>query len=148
MKTITTFLFLCFASLFVHGQTQLELSIKKASDAISSVSEHLHLMEIKNLGRSTSDFNVAMVNKECQYIETTQQSILKNQLLDVNKNPIDHISVTPGESVVFYIKLTRPFNTRLNTWNCTEIYAIDQNEKPISNSVTIETLIPDPRNNN
>jgi hypothetical protein len=46
------------------------------------------------------------------------------------------------------VKLSRPNGARLNTWNCTEIVAVSSDGKALSNPIFIETLIPNPNNNN
>lgn len=148
MKTITTFLFLCFTFLAVNGQSQLGLSIKSGSDAPNYEKEHLYLMEATNASGKAMSFSISIENKECQSLKKSELTELDHQLLDANKNGIEQMTVQSGRSIEFYVKLSRPLNARLNTWNCTEIVAVDQNGKPLSNAITIESLIPNPSNNN
>lgn len=149
MKTIATILLMCFGVLMCQGQNKLKLSIKQGSDAPNSETEHMYLLELSNTSSVASSVNISTLNKECANIKKTDQTDFEQVLLDKNKQSrIQQIVVQPGKTVEFYVKLSRPRGARLNTWNCTEILAVANDGKALSNSVSIESLIPNPNNNN
>jgi uncharacterized membrane protein len=149
MKTIATIILVCFGVLLCQGQGQLKLSIKKGSDAPNFETEHLYLLELSNTGSSATNVNVSITNKECSNIKKVEQTELNQEILDRSKlNRLKNIVVQPGKTAEFYVKLSRPNNARLDTWNCTEIIAMSTEGRAMSNSVTIESLIPNPNNNN
>lgn len=149
MKTFTTILLVGFGILFCQGQEQLKLSIKKGSDAPNFKTEHMYLLELSNLGSIASNVSISIENKECANIKKSDQTKLIQELFDNKKqSQRQQIVVPSGKSVEFYIKLSRPNGARLNTWNCSEIVAMSKEGKIMSNSITIETLIPNSNNNN
>ncbi len=149
MKTFTTILLVGFGILYCQGQEQLKLSIKKGSDAPNFKTEHMYLLELSNLGSIASNVSISIENKECANIKKSDQTKFIQELFDNKKqSQRQQIVVPSGKSVEFYIKLSRPNGSRLNTWNCSEIVAMSKEGKIMSNSITIETLIPNSNNNN
>lgn len=149
MKTITTILLMCFGVLFCQGQDQLKLSIKKGSDTPNYEKEHSYLLELSNMGNKPTPVTISTQNKPCSNIKKAEQIEFEQVLLDNNRQSRNQqMIVQPGKSVEFYIKLSRPNNAKLNTWNCTEVVATSNEGKPLSNAIVIESLIPNPNNNN
>ena len=56
--------------------------------------------------------------------------------------------ISPGKTVEFYLKLTREQSAQLNTWNCSKIVALSNDSKTLSNELTIESYIPNPKDFN
>ncbi|MEZ4802714.1 MAG: hypothetical protein R2797_08060 [Gelidibacter sp.] len=149
MKTISTLILMCFGILICHGQNQLKLSIKKGSDTPNYETEHLYLLELSNPTSVASSVNISLKNVECSNVKKADQVEFNQTLLDKNKQSrVQQIVVQPGKTVEFYVQLTRPNGARLNTWNCTEIIATSNDGRSLSNAVAIESLIPNPNNNN
>lgn len=122
---------------------------KKGSDAPNYETEHMYLLELSNTGSSASSVSISTSNKECTNVKKADQTEFKQVLLDKSKQGISQqMVVQPGKSVEFYVKLSRPNGARLNTWNCTEIVAIASDGRNSSNPIIIESLVPNPNNNN
>lgn len=140
---------MCFGVLICQGQNQLNLSIIKGSDAPNYETEHTYLLELANTGSVASTITISTTNKNCENIKKADQTNFDQIVMDKNsKSKIQQIIVHPGKSVEFSVKLSRPNGARLNTWNCTEIVALSNEGRSVSNAVTIESLIPNPNNNN
>ena len=149
MKTIATMVLMFFSVFICQGQNQLKLSIKQGSDAPNTEAVHTYLLELKNSGSNVSNVIISTTNKECTDVKKADQTEFQQVLMDkTSKTKIEQIAVQPGQSVEFYVKLSQPLGARLNTWNCTEIVATSADGKVMSNPVIIESLIPNPNNNN
>jgi len=149
MKTIVTLLIMCLYSTFMFGQQSFELSIKKNSDEPISKSEHYYLLELKNTSNHSSKINIEAISGNCSNLELNKQSTLKYEVTNKGKNKtFEILTVQSGESIEFYIKINRNSNTKLNTWNCANISAVSENGTKLSNTITIKSLIPNPKNFN
>ncbi|HLT34614.1 MAG TPA: hypothetical protein VKZ98_12530 [Aquaticitalea sp.] len=149
MKTITSLLLICFGVLLCQAQDQLKLSIKKGSDAPNYEKEHSYLLEIANTGSKIFNANITIKNIECSNIKEVNQTDFNQEIWDkAQQNRMRTIAIQPGTSIEFYVKLSIPAGAKLNTWNCAEIVAMSNEDKILSNSITIESLIPNPNNNN
>ena len=149
MKTVATIILMCFGVLISQGQSQLKLSIKKGSDSPNYETEHEYLLELTNSSSVASNVIISTKNKECSNVKKLEQTEFQQVLLDKNKQAkVQEIVIQPGKSVEFYVKLSRANNAKLNTWNCTEIVAVSNEGKALSNSIIIESLVPNPNNNN
>lgn len=145
MKLIATIVTVCLCTMASFAQQSLDLKIKKGSDQPNSEKEHLYLLEVSNSSRSTSKFTISTTNINCADIKSDRQTLLNHKALNVtSKKEITSYSLRPNSNFEFYVKLSRPMNTSTGKWNCTEIKAIDDNGKTISNPVVITSLIPDP----
>lgn len=148
MKTIASIVLIFFSVFFSYGQGQLKLSIVKGTENPNTEKEHLYLLEVTNKGNQVSTFNVTASNASCNN-ERVKQVELNQEVLDKHKTKkIQTINVQPGKSVEFYVKITRPNNTKQNSWNCTEIKAVSNDGNVLSNIITIESLIPNPNDVN
>lgn len=149
MKTAATIILMCFGVLVCQGQSQLKLSIKQGSDSPNYETEHLYLLELTNTTRTATSVSISTKNTECSNVPTTQQIAFDQTTLETNKqSKVQQIVVEAGKTVEFYIKLSRPQNARVNSWNCTEVVALAKDGNALSNSIIIESLIPNPNNNN
>jgi uncharacterized membrane protein len=150
MKTTATLLILmCFNVLSVFSQQSLELSIKENSDEPTSKTEHYYLLEVKNTSRQTEIFSIAAQNSVCSDNERSAQVELIQDIFNKDKRTaLSSISLRAGESYQFYVKISRPENTKLDKWNCTNISAVSSSRVQLSNAITIKTFIPNPKNFN
>lgn len=146
MKLIATIVVLSLCTMTSFAQQSLGLKIKEGSDKPNTESEHTYLLEINNPSRSATSFNISTTNISCKDISTDKQTNLNNEALSkTSRAKLTSYSLQPNSTLEFYIKLTRPANSSIGKWNCTEVVAIDDNGKVISNSVVITSLIPDPK---
>jgi len=148
MKTIVTIIIACLSTIGLSGQEDLSLKIIEGSDKPNSDSEHLYLLEATNNTKAEISFNILVANKPCNDSKLAQTE-LSQEVLNLHKsNRIDKMVVMPGDSLKFYVKLSRPADAKLNTWNCTEVKAVSRKGSLISNLITIESLIPNPNDSN
>ncbi|MEY8848928.1 hypothetical protein AB9K26_08935 [Psychroserpens sp. XS_ASV72] len=145
MKLIATIVILCLATVSSFSQ-QLQINIKEGSDKPNTESEHLYLLEIKNDSKATANFTIKTTNVNCNEIDSERQTVLNHKALSkTSKREQSSYSLQPEAALEFYVKTMRPINTKLNTWNCTQVQAVNSNGRPISNTITIKSLIPDPK---
>lgn len=130
----------------VFSQERLSLSLKVDTQKTVNETEHFYLMEFKNNTNTNSKFNISVENTKCQNIKSSKQIPLIQSTLNKDKSQvINEISIEPGTYKEFYIKISRPNNTQLDTWNCSEVKALSRTGESLSNSVIIKSLIPDPK---
>ena len=145
MKLIATIVTLCLCTITSFAQQSLDLKIKQGSDKPNSEKEHLYLLEINNSSRSTTNFTISTANVNCSNMSAEKQTDLIHRALNrTSRGELTSYSIQPNTNFEFYIKISRPDNISIGKWNCTEVKAIDENGKTISNSVIITSLIPDP----
>ncbi len=146
MKTFVTIVLISLSTFFSFSQNPLKLSIVKGAELPNSEPINYYLLEISNSTQREAQIIISAVNQICT--NTRMEVVRLNQeVLDKQKNrKLNLITIAAGESVEFYLKLSRPLNTRTNTWNCTEIKAITENGSQLSNAITIESLIPNSNN--
>ncbi|OUS00005.1 hypothetical protein A9Q86_11210 [Flavobacteriales bacterium 33_180_T64] len=148
-KIVIAVLLVCFGFQSIFSQEQLSLSLKKDSDKTVNETEHFYLMEITNNAKTNLPFSISTENTSCENVSPSKQVLLKQNTLDKQKTKaLTKMSIEPGASLEFYIKISRSKNTKLGTWNCTEIKAISNTGQLLSNPVIIKSLIPDPKNFN
>ena len=88
---------------------------------------------------------VACNKKNIQESRSSKKSLKKDKI-----TLLENITIKPNSVQEFYVKLNRSNNTKLNTWNCTKVFISSQGKgkkkgkNKLSNSITIETLIPNP----
>lgn len=150
MKTITTLIvFLCLCTLSSFAQQSLNLSVKEKSDDPISNLERSHLLEVKNNSNKTVSVNILTEETACSNVKKQAQSTLIKEIYTKNSTTkLSQFSISPNQSIEFYLKTIRPKNTKLNTWNCTKVSVISNDQKTTSNSITISTLIPNPNDAN
>lgn len=130
----------------VFAQQPLIIKIKEGSNQPNYKTEHLYLLEVKNITRSKLDYTIKTSNVECEEVQSNQQIELNHSTLNrESRREMSQYTLGPNQSYEFYVKITRPFNARRNSWNCTEVKAVDNNGKPLSNSIVITSLVPDPK---
>jgi hypothetical protein len=149
MKTTITILAMCLYSTLMFGQENFELSIKEDSKESISKSEHFYLLKLKNTSNQSSKINIEAISGNCSNLELSKQSALNYKVINKDKNKtFETLTVQPGKSIEFYIKINRNNTTKLGTWNCANISAVSTNGTKLSNTITIKSLIPNPKNFN
>ncbi|WP_298901538.1 hypothetical protein [uncultured Psychroserpens sp.] len=148
-KIVITVLLVCFGYQSFFGQEQLSLSLKKDTDKTVNETEHFYLMEITNSSKSNIQFSISTENVACKDISAQNQVLLKQSALNKQKSNVNSaMSIEAGATLEFYVKISRPQDTKLNTWNCSQVKAISNTGKPLSNPIIIKSLIPDPKSFN
>lgn len=147
--TITILLLVCFNVLSTFGQQSLDLSLIKDTDQKTSKLEHVYVLKVNNVSNNLETFYLKVNNISCNQINITQVD-LKQELLQINnlKMESNKITLKGKESYEFVVKITRPKNTKLNTWNCSEITLVSQDMRLLSNPLIIKTFIPNPKDFN
>ncbi len=162
MRSILTLL-LVFFSVF-NSFCQNDLTIKlleKPSNELSD-NEHYYLFELKN--NSNTDYkNLSISNANVLCIENGTNKFFKKDSfskksksnLDVSvKNQDKHTDINMLDckaktTTTFFVKLSKKNNAELNTANCFEILLTNNvGNKILSNTIIIESLIPDPNDFN
>lgn len=107
-------------------------------------------MRIENIGNSTEiftiyadDYNGTGENPDGSSLENNIN--LTQELLDMNLNSINgELSLNPGETFDFILKLTLPLGNQYDIWNCTEIKAINNSCPENEGRAVVYTYIPVP----
>ncbi len=109
-----------------------------------------YLLRIKNTGSITATYNISADNYS-QYDENPDGSSPENnvdmnqQLENLNHNPFNgNVTLTPGETYDFYIKLVSPHGAGYDVWNGTRISAVSASCPDNPGSVVVYTYIPVP----
>jgi len=120
----------------------LHISIVEKSDAPLSHQVHNYTYKITNSS-----------NKKIQYTINTKQVTCKNKSsemsvksLNSSFNKTTNTLINAKDSKSFTIEMRRNHLTKLDTWTCVQINAIDNNGIPISNTITLAQFTPDTRN--
>jgi hypothetical protein len=161
MKAFISVVLFCLSALPALAQQDLSIKLIERSNRPLSESEHYYLFEVTN--KSSKIFKNAYISiKNIKCDDTNkEESPLDNKSLKRDKiSVLNNIDIEPNSVKEFYVKLNRLNNTKLNTWNCSEISISsgdNQNSKDanknskksnskaeLSNSIIIETLIPNP----
>lgn len=154
MKTFATLLMLSIGVLYSYGQEPLKISLKKGSDEPTTSTEHFYLVEITNTSKKATTATLTVQNNSCKEQKNMEKSAvnspaMRQTVLDASKSKqLNQVTVQPGKTIEFYLKLTREQSAQLNTWNCSKIVALSNESKAISNELIIETYIPNPKDFN
>lgn len=138
----------CLSSLLTFGQNDLKLTLVKKSDQPITEIERDFLFQIENNSRNDQTIILEATNLLCSDTGRALQANLYHTFLKEDKNTvISSPNIKSGESLNFYLRISRPNNTKLNSWNCTKLIIKTDNNLE-SNSITIKTLVPDPKDFN
>lgn len=150
MKTLLSFIVCIFLTINTSiGQNKqksevLQFSIIKKSDQPLSDTEHFYELIIHNTSNKVVDYTIATTDFSCH----NNFSKLNNELVSLKDQKLESLKISPSQYFSFKIKLTRNHLTKLNSWYCFEINAIDKQGNSISNTLQLSQFIPDPRNFN
>ena len=154
MKTFATLLMLSIGMFYSYAQEPLQLSLKKGSDEPTTKSEHFYLVEITNKSNVATTATITVQNNSCKEDKginksATSTPAMRQSVMDASKTKqLNQVTVQPGKTVEFYLKLTREQSAQLNTWNCSKIVALSNDNQTLSNELTIESYIPNPKDFN
>ncbi len=108
------------------------------------------LLRIKNTGTSVNTFTLVADDFD-EFDEnpdgsSTDSNVDLNQSLeDLNHNPFNgSVTLAPGETYDFYLKISKPHGTAYDQWNGTRITATSQSCPDNTNSTVVHTFIPVP----
>jgi hypothetical protein len=125
-------LILAFVTTISFGQTNsctADLRVEKDRNIRSTPLDGTYYsMLITNSGTSADTYHLftSNINNSCTNTDgssTANNVALNTTFIDTNKNPISKVSVNPGDSVNFFIKVTVPVGTTLEKWCCTQVTA-------------------------
>ncbi len=129
----------------------LELSVVEKSMEPNTSLVHTYLLQVDNKFDKPLSVKVLTDNITCyenkrvnvNLLQNIYQNESENSLL--NSNNSTTVTVEAKSVLIFYVTLTRPSGTILNSWNCTQVKAVDNAGVVISNSILLETYIPNPK---
>lgn len=141
---------LLFVALITFGgyaQQKLPLRIVENSKEELTKEEHWFQLEVSNTSSKTMDVMVSIQNTNCQNMTGRQQSELKFEIFDTNKQAVkETLMLKANGKSTFYIKSIRTPNSRLGSWNCANVTLLSTNRTAISETIELRTLIPNPSN--
>lgn len=100
----------------MSSQNQVEVSLLKYSKAPNSQKEQLQKIQIENKTNQSVLYNVFVSSTLCKNKKSIETQ-LTYSLFDENMNSIK-INTTSNSKKVLYIKITKPHNSKLDSWNC------------------------------
>lgn len=108
-----------------------------------------YLMVITNTGSSTNTYSLSAtnINSTCSNTDgssTASNINLETSFVDTNLNPINQISVGPGQSVNFYSHVTIPSGTNTKKWCCSQVFAESQDCTNYKVSTVLHTFYSGP----
>lgn len=149
-KKIITILFFIFSSILSYSQNcNVELKVEKNRDTRSTPSTGtFYKMTITNLGSSTDTYIIRTqnINSRCnssnsRIQDPTVKSVLEAKSLDLNQIENNRLTVNPGQTLTFLVKITVPQGTAMNSWCCTEVIAQSTNCSNVKSSTGLYTLV-------
>ncbi len=120
--------------------TLLQVSLLEKSKAPLSTHIHKHTYSIENTTNKTIEYAIVTKQVDCKK---------KSSKMSVNihsQTKLSRIQIEANASKAFTIEMQRNNLTKLNTWSCIEISAVNQQGITISNTVTHSQFIPDTNN--
>lgn len=130
------------------GIKPVKLTLIKSSEEPSTNPEHIYLLSAGNISDKPVSLIITAGNTNCGSAKSSPFSqIVYWEDSEFNKTLSDKssvITIKANSTAMFYVKLTRSVDSKLNTWNCTEIKAIDANNHELAESILIESFLPDP----
>ncbi|MCC6583239.1 MAG: hypothetical protein IT271_06020 [Chitinophagales bacterium] len=161
LRSISTFMLFCLPfSVFCQlsksdnaakvnaGIQSVKLTLIKKSDEPNTSPEHIYLLSAKNITDKSVSLIITVSNANCGIAKSSRlsQVVYWKDLESVetlsDKSPV--ITIKANSTAAFYVKLSRSFNSKLNTWNCTEVKAQDADNHQLSEGLMIESFLPDP----
>ncbi|MAY21605.1 MAG: hypothetical protein CMC74_02390 [Flavobacteriaceae bacterium] len=135
---------LIFSSASLFAQDDIKIEMLESSKAPISESLHFYKFQVENVSSRTSEVTINFQNVDCGNVAFEEVS-LNYSLLNANKQSTSEtIKLNPRERRVYYLKSSRPANTKLQSYSCVEIYATTSGKRVSNASLTVKQLIPDP----
>ena len=118
----------------------LSISILEKSNAPLSHQVHSYTYAVTN----NSNKNILYTIKTKQINCKEKSSNMSVKMLNSSFNKV--VNINSNDSKSFTIEMRRNHLTKLGTWSCVQVNAIDNNGIPISNTITLSQFTPDTRN--
>ncbi|WP_428231503.1 hypothetical protein [Flavobacterium sp.] len=93
---------------------------------------------------SNKNINATCVNSDGS--STAGNSIVNADFIDSERNSLNEITLSPGQSVHFYIHITVPVSTSVQKWSCNQITATSKNCTNYAVDTVLHTYIINPIN--
>ena len=130
LVTLSSFAQSAYFESNTESKKNIELLIVKNSELPLSNKEHVYLLQVNNNSNVPIEIKIVAENVVC----LNRPTILFEHLVYQDNS---------NGSALFYVKLINNLPDKLNTWNCTEVKAIGINKTIVSDSLLIESFIPD-----
>ena len=148
---VFSMLFIGLGSISVYSQScNSDLSVKKDRNS-RSISEDgaVFSMVLKNNSSSTATYSFAFKNLSGRCGNRSSGASVQNVSLDVaflpnnsNSEMRNGISLSPGKSLEFKVRVTAPYGTPYGSWGCIQVDAIPNN--CTATSTILKVYVPDP----
>jgi len=118
----------------------LHISVLEKSNVPLSNKVHKYTYTVTNNSSNNIKYLINVTPIDCK----RKSSGMSVRILDTSLKKMTVIS--PHESKLFEIELRRNHLTKLDTWSCLKINAVDRDNNPVSNIITVSQFIPDTKN--
>jgi hypothetical protein len=144
---------LILSSTLSFGQSNSCSALLKAekdrNSRSSSAGDTYYSMVISNKATATDTYSLssANINNSCTNNDgssTGDNVNLTAAFVDANMNSINSISLNPGQTINFFVKISVPANASASKWNCTEITATSNSCSNYKVNTVLHTLVSDP----
>lgn len=129
------------------NELTIELSVIKNSESELTSKEHEYYLKATNNSNNNVEVRITAENTICKgkvnVVPFIQTLYIDKTSAEINEN-YTAITIQPNSSVSFYMKLINTSDNILNSWNCTEVKAFGTNNEILSNTLLIESFIPNP----
>lgn len=166
LQTTLMFILIAFSSTMLASELNKSRSITLSDNqfddcgsVVTTVGENIaelsgssvqYQIRIENTGNTTStftiyaeDFSASGENPDGSSMENNLD--FNQELLDMNLNPInEEITLAPGETYDFIVKLSLLFGNEYDRWNCTEVKAINSSCPEKEGRTVVFTYVPVP----
>jgi len=142
-KLFCLIIFLITSITFSQNKQQvntLHISISEKSNAPLSHQVHSYTYTITNNSNKNIQYTIKTTPTNCK----RKSSSMSIKMLNSSLKKV--INISPKISKSFTIEIRRNHLTILDTWSCFQINAIDNNNIPISNTITLSQFTPNTRN--
>lgn len=144
MKKLFCLLTFTIVSLAFSQQKKslLQVTLLEKSKAPLSTHTHSYTYTVKNTSGKPIAFAIETKQTDC----LKKSSKMSVSVHSSSNNKRSNGSLSAHESETFTVELQRNHLTKLDTWSCLEIFAIDQQGRSISNTIQLSQFIPDTNN--
>lgn len=118
----------------------LHISILEKSNAPLSHQVHSYTYVVTNNSNKNILYTIKTKSINCK----EKSSNMSVKMLNSSFNKV--VNINSNDSKSFTIEMQRNHLTKLDTWSCIQVNAIDNNGIPISNTITLSQFTPDTRN--
>ena len=126
-------------SQYKQQEHTLHIAIAEKSDQPLSSNTHSYVYTINNTSDKNVQFTINTTTVNCE----KKSSKMKIEIQTAINQSAENIQLGAKNSFSFKLNLQRNHLTKLDTWSCVEISAIDNKGIPISNTITLSQFIPD-----